>query len=109
MLRGDSTGAADAARMHSLTSRTPCATPRAAPRLQRRADGHLSLHCGASRRRRLKAWILLRLRYRFLPMAGGCLLVWGGVALRVRDEHGLTLASDSDLADALLRSLCGEL
>lgn len=109
MLRGHGTGGADAARMHSLISHTCRTSPRVAPRLQRRADGHLSLHCGPSRRRRLKVWILLRLRYGFLPMAGGSLLVWGGIALRVTDEGGLTLVSDSDLADALLRSLYGEL
>ena len=92
-------------------SGTPCAIPRTAPHLYRRGNGHLGLRCGPSRRRKLKVWMLLRLRYGFRPLGGGDeqLLVWGNVRLRVLDGQGLVLVSDSDLADALLRSLCGEL
>ena len=53
--------------------------------------------------------MLLRLRYRFVSQAGGGLLVRGTIALRVCDQGGLTLVSDSDVADVLLRRLRGEL
>lgn len=54
--------------------------------------------------------MLLRLRYGFQPQAGdeGRLLVWGEIRLRVLDTRGLTLVSDSDVGDVLLRGLCGE-
>ncbi|MDM4772352.1 hypothetical protein [Solimonas sp. SE-A11] len=77
----------------------------------RAADGHLSLHCGPSRRRKLKAWVLLRLRYGFQPAVGdeSRLLVWGAIRLRVLEGPELTLVSDSAVGDVLLRGLCGEL
>ncbi len=82
-----------------------------APRLYRRGDGHLGLQCGPSRRRKLKVWMLLRLRYGFQPRAGdeGRLLVWGEIRLRLLAAPGLTLVSDSDVGDVLLRALCSEL
>lgn len=54
--------------------------------------------------------MLLRLRYGFQPWAGseGRLLVWGDIRLRVLAAPGLTLVSDSDVGDAVLRGLCGE-
>ncbi len=69
------------------------------------------LHCGPSRRRKLKAWVLLRLRYGFQAMTGdeGRLLVWGEIRLRVPEGRELVLVSDSDVGDVLLRGLCGEL
>ncbi len=87
-----------------------CATQAVAPRLYRRGDGHLGLQCGPFRRRKLKVWMLLRLRYGFQPRAGddGRLLVWGEIRLRVLETPGLMLVSDSDVGDVLLRVLCGE-
>ena len=54
--------------------------------------------------------MLLRLKYGFQPRAGGedRLLVWGDIRLRVLEAPGLTLVSDSDVGDVLLRGLCGE-
>ncbi|AXQ31509.1 hypothetical protein D0B54_23730 [Solimonas sp. K1W22B-7] len=79
--------------------------------MYRTRDGHLSLNCGPSRRRKLKVWMLLRLRYGLAPQAGsdGCRFVRGDIRLRVQDGAGLSLVSDSDVADVLLRRLWAEL
>ncbi len=81
------------------------------PRLHRSRDGHLSLHCGPSRRRKLKVWMLLRLRYGLSPQLRDerCWFVRGDIRLQVQDGAGLSLVSDSDIADVLLRRLCAEL
>ena len=92
-------------------SGSSCAAPRPAPRLQHGHDGHLRLHCGPSRRRKLKVWMLLRLRYGLQLVAGDeyRLLVWGEIRLRVIAGQELMLVSDSDIGDVLLRCLCSEL
>lgn len=51
--------------MHTLSLSRTLIPQRLAPRLGRMPDGRLALHCGPSRRRKLKAWVLLRLRYGF--------------------------------------------
>lgn len=97
--------------MHTLPLSQPLIPQRPAPHLGHMPDGHLVLHCGPSRRRKLKAWVLLRLRYGFQAARGdeGLLLVWGEIRLRVRQGRALVLVSDSDAGDVLLRGLCGEL
>jgi len=82
----------------------------AAPQLRRRRDGHLSLHCGASRRRKLKVWMLLRLRHGFLPLPHGVerVFVKNAIRLRIRADPALSLLSDSDAGDEFLRRFGSE-
>lgn len=95
--------------METITAVPDFFASRPPPRLRRNHSGHLTLHCGPSKRRKLKVWVLLRLRHGFCPLPDGGerILVRGNIRLRVciDDQSELSVTAESGAGDAFLRRL----